>query len=128
MTYDNFMMDKIVHQEIYKKRMLFVKQIQLGTPHSWYAGYLEIIPSDPPFWKQRVAAKDYEFFNSQDSFNCELGKCTFAGKMPYYPEHPMFVGFDTEETYYPVSKNDCVESLRKMIDFLDRKLSYENQI
>lgn len=53
MTYDNFMMDKIVHQEIYKKRMLFVKQIQLGTPHSWYAGYLEIIPSDPPFWKQK---------------------------------------------------------------------------
>lgn len=128
MTYDNFMMDKIVHQEIYKKRLLFVKEIQLGTPESWFAGYMEIIPTDPPIFRKKIAEKDYEFFDNLKFMNWGLVSCTFAGKMPYFKDHLMYIGFDTQDLCYQVDKDDCVKALRTITDFLDRKLSYEDQI
>lgn len=122
---ENFI-DEIIHQEFYKKRMIFVKKVGFSKENTWFTGYLEILPTDPPIWKKKVEEMDYEYFTFQDFFDLEFGDCTFAGKLPYFKDHYMYIGFDTQEVRYPVTKNECIASLKKMADYLDRRLNHED--
>ena len=62
--------------ETYKKRMIFVKKVGFSKENTWFTGYLEILPTDPPIWKKKVEEMDYEYFTFQDFFNLEFGSCT----------------------------------------------------
>lgn len=123
---ENFI-DEIIHQEFYKKRMIFVKKVGFSKENTWFTGYLEILPTDPPIWKKKVEEMDYEYFTFQDFFDLEFGDCTFAGELPYFKDHYMYIGFDTQEVRYPVTKNECIASLKKMADYLDRRLNHNEQ-
>lgn len=111
----------VVHNEIYKKRLLVVKECHNFGKH-WFDGYIQLLPNkDPDDWLRHAGIGDEDYFYGVSCFAELPGSPTFAGTLNDYPDK-FFVGFDTMHPFTSqMMKADVIKALKECCNQLSER-------
>lgn len=109
----------VVHNEIYKKRLLVVKECSNFGRH-WYDGYIQLLPDeDPTEWLRQAGIGSEDYFYEVSAFSELPGGPTFAGYLDEYSDK-QFVGFDTMHGFTEsMDKAEVISALKECCDQLN---------
>lgn len=111
----------VVHNELYKNRLLVVKECHNFGMH-WFDGYIQLLSDkDPADWLRNAGIGEDAYFWDVPEISTLPGGPTFAGYLDEYPEK-LFVGFDTlHNPTQSMTKADVIDCLRKCSDRLSKR-------
>ena len=104
-------MEQFIYGKSWYGRKILVKKLDKDNNNSVLAGYIELLNSDPKGWLRHAAVGDVGYFSDIYPFDNFIGQLFFAGYL--YDKKHLFIGFDTRKVDKLVSKDECIESLKK---------------
>lgn len=104
-------MEQYVYSRLWYGRKIIVGKKKENGNRFTLNGYIELLNSDPKDWMRHAAVGDVGYFSDIYPFDNFIGQLFFAGYL--YDKKHLFIGFDTREVDKLVSKDECIESLKK---------------